>query len=233
MFYVNANTNTDGEKYNIIANKAIFKLIWILICISISAVKSQVCGPKEPVRIKDCLDSSSDDNKCCFSRVSNKNKLTLERSDYKSMCLFIPINQTFITPYITQMDLGVKSDLVDITIDCGEDLSKSDGLYKCGGGDFPTSFEDCNKYSTNSTSCCYMSSYDKTSACFLNPSPVKYNETVFGINIECGGGGFFGSGFLERGFNFLRGGNGYLNTREIVFKLNLFFNAILILIIVL
>lgn len=152
-------------------------LLLITIFCILLVTKTQVCGPSNPVTTDDCTGYSDDKENCCLTVLSYYNETAF-------VCLFIQKNQTAITPYITSLDLGMNNgSLVNVNIDCGNKIDGSNLFSSCG--DNPTTFEDCNKNSTATTTCCYLESPDNKTACIRTSVVSTGNSSYFGVNVVC------------------------------------------------
>ena len=153
----------------------------------INFITSQKCGPKNPSDRNSCLETSNENDKniCCFASVSSINKTDNEIIGSTNLCVLIPIEKTFIAPYLTQMDLGIHNENLKMKVDCGDGNDNFRAYPKCGP-EFPKEFDDCKNSSTTKSSCCYFKAQEGNATCLFNPEISKQNVTIYGIVITCG-----------------------------------------------
>lgn len=148
----------------------------LLMLALINLVRSQMCGIENPQGSSNCLGYSDSINKCCYANVSVANET-------RSVCVYVPLNHTFITPYIKNLDIGVEDQMINVELDCGE-IRVSPDFYPCGEN--PSSFAECDINSKKGiSSCCYLQTSDGAAYCLMNKGEFNLNETYFGINIQC------------------------------------------------
>ena len=157
--------------------------IILLILYIITLIKTQTCGIDNPKNFDDCNIDSNDKSICCYS------KFTLSNSN-KSICIFVPKSQIFITQYITAIDIGLDGQYIQIDIDCNiDDMTNTTDEYvpytPCGEPD-PINAYDCLNFSNNKLSCCYIESPDGNKVCLWNDGIYKHNSTYFGMKVICG-----------------------------------------------
>ncbi len=149
-------------------------------------VSGQICGPKEPTTPYDCLSSSilNTNMVCCFAEVGSVNKYSNVTLTSKNICLLIHNSKTFLAPYLTQMDLGVSNENIQISLNCGDNVNSLRAFQQCGPNT-PQSFDDCNQSSNPTSSCCYLKAENGNATCLLNPGISNQNKTYFGVVIAC------------------------------------------------
>ena len=145
------------------------KIILIFFFIStISEIKTQICGNKDPKNLTDCNYDSYEDQACCFL-IYNK---TIEG------CLFIPQNSTFITPYVKLIDFGLDN-LFSIDIDCGKNEEKNKRLC----GDHPKNATECLMNSNVTHDCCFFQT-PAENHCLWNDRESRKNSDIISSIIE-------------------------------------------------
>lgn len=175
--------NRKKIKMNLILN---YSIIIGFALIAVIQVNSQICGPESPGMASDCFQYSRSGDTCCYASVASQNKSNSATLSSATLCVLIPLNQTFITPYITELNLGANNDNLKVAIDCGPDTSANRAFGTCGPTS-PTSSQQCFLFSTANYTCCYFASPDGTSTCILNNKLTNSSQTIFGITITCAG----------------------------------------------
>lgn len=165
------------------------KYLLTILSISIPFINSQSCGVPNPIALDECLKDSTSHSICCYAKVSLLNR-------NETLCIYVPKNQIFITPYLSSMDISFEESNLDFTIDCGEnkDRNKGESFSVCGTN--PQTPDDCLSKSLTNASCCYVSNPNGKATCLLNNGIYKKNSTFFGINIIC-------SGFINKWYSYL------------------------------
>lgn len=148
---------------------------------------TQICGIKNPSNINDCLNDteSSSDDTCCFAKIGDFNitaNITIKNS---TVCVLINKNNTFMAPFITQMNLGIDGRYLTTYINCGNQTYTNPRAFETCGRSVPKSVSDCSLYSVNNNTCCYMASPDGTSTCLQNKGIINGNKTIYGVSIIC------------------------------------------------
>ena len=154
----------------------------LLLTLLFHYIHSQTCGVPDPLSLSDCYPSSSKNNYCCYVDV----KLSQRK---ESLCLFIPKNQIYITPYLNHIDIGIEDETLEFHVDCGYNkslLKKGEPYSECGVP-FPTKAEQCFNDSLVNLSCCFLKNPKGNATCLYNIGIIKRNESYFGINIICAG----------------------------------------------
>jgi hypothetical protein len=163
--------------------KILFNLL--ILYFLISEYLTQICGKDIPTSSNDCISDSNQEYTCCYASVGNYNQTSRMVVKNTTMCVLIPVNQTFVTPYITKMDLGIVGFNLNIKIDCGNYTESSSNAFpKCGMPD-PQNMKDCSKYDGYNKTCCYIGSPGGSGTCLLNPGKFQTNSTIFGVMIAC------------------------------------------------
>lgn len=157
--------------------------------ILIPFINSQSCGVPNPKVLDECLKDSTANSICCQANVSLLNR-------NETLCVYVPKNQVFITPYLSSMDISYEESNLDFKIDCGKNknINKGESFSVCGTD--PKTPDDCLSKSLTNASCCYVSNPNGKATCLLNNGIYKKNSTFFGINIIC-------SGFINKWYNYL------------------------------
>jgi hypothetical protein len=168
----------------------IFLLAVILLIFNVEYILSQICGLKNPSNLNDCITdrSNGSSDTCCFARVGDFNitsNITIKNS---TVCVLINKNHTFMTPYITQMNLGIDGRYLTTYINCGNETYTNPRAFETCGPTSPQKISDCGMYSVNNNTCCYMASPDGTSTCLLNKGIINGNKTIYGVSIICQAG---------------------------------------------
>jgi hypothetical protein len=164
-----------------------FVLILYLLTFKSHNIVTQICGIKNPSNINDCLNDteSNSDDTCCFAKVGDFNitaNITIKNS---TVCILINKNNTFMAPFITQMNLGIDGRYITTYINCGNQTYTNSRAFETCGPSLPQSLSDCSLYSVNNNTCCYMASPDGTSTCLLNKGKINGNKTIYGVSIIC------------------------------------------------
>ncbi len=146
---------------------------------------NQICGPENPSLADNCLAHSDWDHTCCFAAVSNYNETSSMVIQNATVCVNIEVNKTFFTPYITQMDLGIANQKLNLSIDCGNYTYENQRAFESCGPKSPVSFQDCQNDTKGNNTCCYIASPDGTSTCLLNTGFISTNTTIYGVKIVC------------------------------------------------
>ncbi len=147
---------------------------------------SQTCGVKNPKSANDCLPNSSNEYTCCMTYIGNYNQTSAEVIKNTTVCVLIPANQTFVTPYITKMDLGISGFNLNIKMDCGNYTQNNPRAFPSCGFPNPQGLGDCSIYDGLNKTCCYVGSPGGAATCLLNPGKMQTNTSVFGVQIACG-----------------------------------------------
>ena len=157
------------------------KIIIIIILIKFLLILNQTCGAKDPKNLEECLDSSSTNSICCYTKIQMENK-------NDTLCIFVPRSQIFITPHIKSLDIGSDEENIEIELDCGfdpEKLKEGEPYSYCGFA--PQKPSDCIRNSTRNASCCYIKNPNGEAYCVLNNGIYNSNSSYFGVNIVCQG----------------------------------------------
>lgn len=160
---------------------------YIAIAIFLNLIRftsTQVCGEPSPINFNDCNKFSDTKNTCCYGKISLYNETVFEREE--AICIYIPINQTFVAKYLDELDIGLPSTTLFFKLDCGEVINNTQ-FGTCGPNDDykPLAFVDCHKYSTNSTNCCFFQSPNKKTSCLNNPNKNHGTMDLFGYILQC------------------------------------------------
>ena len=159
------------------------KIILIILIMNFSIIISQTCGVKDPNSLDECLQSSSTNSICCYTKIQTKIN-NIYKND--TLCIFVPRSQIFITPHIKSLDIGSEEGDIEIELDCGFDplkLKKGEPYSYCG--EAPKTPYDCLSNSTPNASCCYIKNTNGESYCVLNNGLYNSNNSYFGVNIVC------------------------------------------------
>jgi hypothetical protein len=133
------------------------------------------CGPTSPTFTNECTQFSTSSTACCFSRT---NKLLFELTE----CVSIPVNSTFITPFISNKTED-NGGTYDFTIDCGTSYKSDSGLV-CGFG--PITADNCYQYTNSTTQCCYYTNGTKSVCAWGNNIP-SVDLSASQITVKCAG----------------------------------------------
>ncbi len=98
----------------------IFKLFFFIFIAQFSL--SQICGKDKPTEPSHCLDdnTSPSDYNCCYAKVADFNITSARIVSNSSVCVLMNQNHTYLSPYLTQMNLGIHGKSLNIKLDCGE-----------------------------------------------------------------------------------------------------------------
>lgn len=155
-------------------------LFIFLLCIFFEKIKTQTCGSKNPENFTVCNMHSNTDSLCCYAEVSLLN-------ENNTMCILVPRSQSFITPYITALDVGMDKNYIKMKIDCGNVTRALNQAYSLCKPEPPKNPEDCFAHSQSNSSCCYIESPDGNKVCLFNDGVYDDDDTYFGTRIYCAG----------------------------------------------
>jgi hypothetical protein len=149
-------------------------LFFYLIKIVISA--DTICNSNlTPTTKSDCNKLNTPSEFCCFLRnLDSQNKTS---SDGKNT------NLNKCLPYSHLTFSGVRTITIDkilFSIDCGD----SPGVPDCGNQNSPSNYNDCNRLSIETNSCCYYE-YSDITGCYWFGRKMKASTNQNGLSIYC------------------------------------------------